>query len=92
MSFSTYQVVDSSRVEIRLLQILPARKYETHLVCKLLPAYLSQKPKFEALSYMWGDEGDGTDMTLDGRPFYLRQNADSALRRLRRLSGIRTIG
>jgi hypothetical protein len=86
-----YRPLDSSGGEIRLLDIQPATKHASPIVCKLRHAYLSKKPKYECLSYVWGKEEGGTDIKLEGTSFRVFENCEAALRRLRNLATSRTV-
>ncbi|KAH8648550.1 heterokaryon incompatibility protein-domain-containing protein [Xylariales sp. PMI_506] len=89
MSF--YEPIDSKNGEIRLLELHAARNHDAPIVCTFKCAILSQKPTFEALSYVWGREERGTDVLVDGTNFRVYENCEAALRRLRKRRGVRTI-
>ena len=85
-----YRPLDSSGGEIRLLDIQPATKHTLPIVCKLRHAYLPKKPKYECLSYVWGNEEGGTHIKVDGNFFPVFENCEAVLRRLRNLATSRT--
>lgn len=68
----------------RLIEIQPAARDSDPVVCKLIEVTFASRPKFEALSYMWGTERADEAITLDGFPFEVRGNLLDALRFLRR--------
>jgi hypothetical protein len=81
--------------EIRLLTLLPG-SVGSHINCKLFRVSLAQPPKYEALSYTWGDPkgvdstipavGDPTStysITLDGLHATITYNLEAALQQLR---------
>lgn len=68
----------------RLIEIEPAARESDPVVCKLIEVTFASRPKFEALSYMWGTERADEAITLDGFPFEVRGNLLDALRFLRR--------
>ncbi|EHK21864.1 uncharacterized protein TRIVIDRAFT_131859, partial [Trichoderma virens Gv29-8] len=51
--------------------------------CHLQQHDLRRKPKFEALSYVWGDPSNPTDIICCGEIMPVGRNLDAALRRLR---------
>ncbi|VUC33479.1 unnamed protein product [Clonostachys rosea] len=81
-SFS-YKPVDSGNAEIRLLILHPSARHDADIVCDLQPVSLRDNPKFEALSYTWGDDSADKDVILNGGIFRIRENAAAALRSLR---------
>ncbi|KAF5969550.1 WW [Fusarium coicis] len=83
MASSPYQPLRSSDGQIRLLILHPAPKHDTHIQCSLEPAILSSNPAYEALSYTWGDPGNGCNISLSKHDFLVGDNAAAALRRLR---------
>ncbi|OIW27962.1 HET-domain-containing protein [Coniochaeta ligniaria NRRL 30616] len=77
--------------EIRTLTIQPASRHEAAIICTLQHVTLGSLPKYEALSYTWGDKANQHSILLDGQQFRVRENAAAALRRLRLRSKSRTI-
>jgi hypothetical protein len=67
---------------IRLLKLLPG-SWEDGICCELEITSLSKQPKYEALSYAWGDKGNSRCITVDGQPFSIGTMLELALRRLR---------
>src|SRR2546423_4132352 len=68
--------------EIRLLSILPG-KWTDEIRCELRRFSLDSRPRYEALSYTWGDPSDTRPIILDGCEVRVTVNLESALRRLR---------
>jgi len=52
---------------------------------------LQDNPKYEALSYCWGDKSDPATIKLQDRPFEVGKNLYRALIRLRREQEARTL-
>ncbi|KAH8906655.1 hypothetical protein BR93DRAFT_958839 [Coniochaeta sp. PMI_546] len=70
--------------EIRLLRLLPSSTKWSKIQCSLEPTTLRSDPDYKALSYTWGQEPPRHTIICDGKPFPVRPNLYSALRRLRR--------
>lgn len=68
--------------DIRLVNIAPGPR-DAPLVCSLACASLNEHPKYEALSYVWGDPSSTLEIELNGQPFRVTENLEAALRRLR---------
>jgi hypothetical protein len=78
-----YKALDRSQPSIRLLEIQPSSEPGDVVECQLLTVSLEKKPKYTALSYVWGaDEGKKT-IILDGTPVSVTQNLEAALSHLR---------
>jgi len=84
-----YQPLDPATAEIRFVTIQPG-DWTDKIKCTLMPASLDDQPSYEALSYVWGDPNVRKDIYLNGLPFKVTANLESALRHLR-LKGERTI-
>ncbi len=69
--------------EIRLLTLKPSEDPFATLEGNIYPKALDDKPRFEALSYVWGDPSVTEDMELDGRQVAVTTNLASALRSFR---------
>ncbi|RYP08902.1 hypothetical protein DL764_001612 [Monosporascus ibericus] len=78
--------IDSSEQQIRLLTLHPG-DWSSEIQCSLVTASLASKPKFRALSYVWGDDPPTCNIRLNEETALIRFNLESALRRLRRSSG-----
>lgn len=67
---------------IRLLVLEPGTGQDPVSV-RLIQAHLSSSPKFEAISYVWGDPGDTTAILCSGRVINITQNLHAALQQFR---------
>ncbi|KAI9685247.1 MAG: hypothetical protein M1822_004620 [Bathelium mastoideum] len=72
--------LDQSRKEIRLLSILP--DVLPRISCKLRIVALVGRPRFYALSYVWGNPTDTITIEVNGESVAVTKNLESALRRL----------
>jgi ankyrin repeat protein len=85
---------DLSRVKdskVRLLYLEPGHSQDP-IAGRLVCHSVKQKPRYDALSYSWGEQDDWTQITLDGRPgFAVTRTLWSALRRLRSTAVARPI-
>ncbi|PMD16130.1 HET-domain-containing protein [Hyaloscypha hepaticicola] len=81
----TYHALDSHTDEIRLISLEPRdlSQADTQVACTLITAKLSENPKYEALSYMWGSISNSTTITVDGQALSVGENLWLALRQLR---------
>jgi Heterokaryon incompatibility protein (HET) len=68
---------------IRLVVLEPSRNTDSPIRCRLVQANLSQKPQYEALSYVWGDLSNKVLISLEDADFSITINLWSALSRLR---------
>jgi hypothetical protein len=85
---------DLATVSIRLLVLLPARRYcgiDCGIECKLTHVSLSSNPTYEALSYTWGSPTNPREITIDGVEFPVTENLFQALTHLRSHRSSRTI-
>ncbi|RAK98188.1 HET domain-containing protein [Aspergillus ibericus CBS 121593] len=85
-----YTKLDPDKRQIRLASILPGRWSES-VSCNLKVVSLDDKPKYEALSYTWGDLSNKIPICLEESRFLVTKNLHMALRRLRRAAGTRDI-
>ncbi|SPO07582.1 uncharacterized protein DNG_10277 [Cephalotrichum gorgonifer] len=79
-----YQGRELDENSIRLVEIQPAADERDPLVCTLREVTFGSRPKFEALSYMWGIEKSDHAITLNELPFDVGPNLLDALFFLRR--------
>ena len=93
-----YEPLDSTKVEIRLLELIPSASREQQIVCNLLQTPLGQAPSFEALSYTWGEKFENEPWSAQARQICIRgcivniqENLFRALTRLRKLSQSRLL-
>ncbi len=80
-----YQSLDPNRDadSIRLVLIQPHTNDDDLLSCNLNHVKFAEKPRYNALSYMWGDEAVKVDILLEGALFQVGQNLWDALDYLR---------
>jgi len=74
---------DPSRIEIRLIELLPAERESDEIHINIKHAVLSDNPEYEALSYCWGSRTDGARIACDSGYIEVMRNLALALRRLR---------
>ena len=70
--------------KIRLLEIHQGSSSKK-FVCSLSTAILSDGPRYDALSYVWGDEYGKEPILVNELPVRITQNLEAAIRHLRRL-------
>lgn len=74
-----YRPLDSTRREIRLLEIL-SQTPEQAVICKLHTVSLDSSPYFVCLSYVWGDPSVTEEIVVDGTPRKVTANLAAALK------------
>ena len=74
--------LDPETREIRLISVLPG-KWTDEIKCELNRFSLDSHPRYEALSYTWGDPNNTRPIVLDGCEVQVTVNLEAALRRLR---------
>jgi hypothetical protein len=79
-----YQGKELDKDTMRLVEIQPATCESDPVVCTLSVVTFGSRPKFEALSYMWGTDKAGEAITLNDVPFEVGKNLLDALLFLRR--------
>ncbi|KAF5655218.1 heterokaryon incompatibility (het-6OR allele) [Fusarium heterosporum] len=77
-----YLPLDLERDQIRTLHLLPGNQHDS-VRCTLRTAFLDDNPKYEALSYTWGDPQDYRYIKVDGMRKEITVNLYNALYRLR---------
>ena len=82
-SDSLYKPLNVERREIRLLHIKPSLTLEEQPKCFLETVSLDDNPRFEALSYAWGDPNQTRPIKLENRKWYATVNLEAGLRYLR---------
>ncbi|ETS74980.1 hypothetical protein PFICI_13464 [Pestalotiopsis fici W106-1] len=79
-----YQPLNLSSRQVRLITLLPASDTLGDKVFVILRTVsLDDEPTYEALSYVWGDEKDTREISVDGKTANVTKNLEAALRRLR---------
>jgi hypothetical protein len=80
-----YAPLEKEPHQIRILTLLPGF-WEDEIQCQLHTEVLSENPKYETLSYAWGNALDKKSIRLDGHAVSVTSNLELALRYLRRPS------
>lgn len=75
-----YESLDSSTSHIRLIKLEP--KNGNTITANLFIASLDHAPKYEALSYTWGNSRELSMIHLDDTPFQVTRNLGMALEKL----------
>ncbi|KUJ06501.1 HET-domain-containing protein [Mollisia scopiformis] len=79
-----YRPLDGERREIRLVTLSP-RNFADDIHCTLSRSWLDGQPaSYEALSYVWGDDGSRRQIFIENIPSLVTVNLEVALRHLRR--------
>ncbi|CAG8957591.1 hypothetical protein HYFRA_00010457 [Hymenoscyphus fraxineus] len=76
-----YESLDPLANQIRLIRLEP--KCSSGITASLFIASLNDAPKYEALSYTWGNSQLHSSIQLDNSPFHVTQNLGTALENLR---------
>lgn len=74
--------LDSPQSEVRLLEVLPGTGEDT-IVCYIRTLRRAVLPKYEAISYTWGDPRPVRIIKIDGKPLQVGENCWTALRQVR---------
>ncbi|KAF3766524.1 HET-domain-containing protein, partial [Cryphonectria parasitica EP155] len=82
-----FRPLDTTGDCTRFIQIEPAESDEDQIVCRHVHISFRDRPKYEALSYKWGDVKDKETIILNGFELAIGKNLRAALRFLRRLNG-----
>ncbi|KAK7216582.1 hypothetical protein V2G26_004585 [Clonostachys chloroleuca] len=85
-----YSPLDPGSSEFRLLKLMPGLGDE-EVRCILIHSSLDDNPSYEALSYLWGDQQNRTQILLGEVRFSVTSNLQAALRRLREPRRSRTL-
>ncbi|KAK4506288.1 hypothetical protein PRZ48_000018 [Zasmidium cellare] len=67
----------------RLLTLAPSQDLAQPIQCTLKTVHLAERPAYEALSYVWGDETDTATIQVNSKTRHVRPNLRAALARLR---------
>ncbi|KAK4031280.1 heterokaryon incompatibility protein-domain-containing protein, partial [Parachaetomium inaequale] len=78
-----YRPLDATQDSIRLLFIHPADDPDAPIRCTVSEAKFSERPQYEALSYMWGDEAFRRPIFINDQQLQITQNLSDALHFLR---------
>lgn len=90
-SSDIYTPLITSRKEIRLLILDPAPALDSAINIRLQTASLLDHPRYEAISYAWGDPRNTTEVLLSRKPFPLTVSLAGALRRFRHVDQPRVL-
>jgi hypothetical protein len=80
-----WRPLDPEEREIRLVSILSAEHDDQPIQCRLVTVSLDCLPRFEAVSYAWGDMQDTKFILLNKLPWKVSSNLVEALRTFRKL-------
>lgn len=83
MAKFSYQPLDRSKNEIRLVHVLPSLESAPRVECSLVHVSLDAQPVYQALSYTWDSNVLSETILLDGSPFKVTGNLELALLRIR---------
>ena len=86
-----YDSLDPSIDSIRVLVLEPNPDPKAAIRCKLLHKTFGQRPRYEALSYTWGSEGNKRKILIGGKDFQVGRNLWDALIHLRNPASDRSI-
>jgi Heterokaryon incompatibility protein (HET) len=78
----SYAPLDPDQREIRLLKIHKGA-FDSPVKCSVIVCSLNDKPKYNSLSYTWGNAENTAPVTIDGRKVLVTVNLEIALRHLR---------
>lgn len=78
-----YSRLSTQLKELRLLYLLPGKPRDL-IKCTLHTFPLDYAPKYESLSYVWGDPNVKKSIMIDGSPFQVTVDLKDALTRFRR--------
>jgi len=85
-----YSQLNASRKEIRLLHVYPGA-WNDNIECHLETVSLYDKPKYPAISYVWGDPNITLCITIDDQSLAITRNLFMGLQRLRRTDKVLVI-
>jgi len=77
-----YEPLSRDRRAIRLVEILPPTAEEQTVRCRHIVTSLEDKPSYVALSYVWGDATDTTDIVLNDKITPVTKGSASALQHI----------
>ena len=85
-----YKALDLGRAEIRILALKnasdEAEEIRGSIVHLSLEERVAATDRYNALSYTWGEPKMDRQIVIDGRPFFVTKNLESALRQMRKVS------
>ncbi|KAH6706404.1 heterokaryon incompatibility protein-domain-containing protein [Leptodontidium sp. MPI-SDFR-AT-0119] len=86
-----YTPLDPTTQEIRLSALHPNASLTAPVILTLSTASLATKPKYEAISYVWGDPTITAPISLDGVSVEVTTNLETALRYFRLETEVRIL-
>ena len=78
-------------VQIRILVLEASIDPDASIVCRLVVTYVLDSPKYEILSYTWGDTEDTVPITIEDHEVQVTRNLHAALKALRRRNSARRL-
>lgn len=78
-----YSPLDANVDSIRLVVLEPSKDPTRRIRCRIRHVAFREKPKYEALSYTWGDHPASEKILLDGAGFLVGPNLLQALQHLK---------
>jgi hypothetical protein len=91
MAAYTYSRLGEVPFQIRLLTLKPAEEWSADLDCDLESTVFESAPRYEALSYTWGDARNRQDILINGKFSTITENLGVALRYIRQKDASRTL-
>src|ERR1700759_787755 len=82
MAPTIYKALSNAGHATRIVKLQPGQP-DSPLVAELIIVDLSSKPKYEAISYAWGNDPWLRLILLNGQPHQISYNLFSCLKRLR---------
>lgn len=86
-----YTPLDPTTQEIRLITLHPNASLTAPVILTLSTASLATKPKYEAISYVWGDPTITAPISIDGVSVEVTTNLETALRYFRLETEVRIL-
>ncbi|KAH7137924.1 heterokaryon incompatibility protein-domain-containing protein [Dendryphion nanum] len=78
-----YLSLNESREEIRLLKLDPAGQPNDPVTCSMYTVSLQESPRYDCLSYQWGDPRPISNIIINHVVLEVRSNLELALRHIR---------
>ena len=79
----SHSILNPKLYEIRVLELQPDLCDSSPIRVLLSKAFISDPPKYQALSYLWGDSSEKVPIFVDGKRFNIGKNLFAALKCLR---------
>jgi hypothetical protein len=78
-----YHELDHESRAFRLIRLLPSVDFDAEILCELFESLLDNCPRYDALSYVWGDANITVPIRLHDTTHPVTTNLGLALRYLR---------